>query len=345
MIKMFIPTLALPSLKGTLAKPAMPTLKSNFAKEPFSPSRSNAGQGDRAAKINRLKNEQENGQLVTCGHTQYGGYSVFQRLWLVSTSKHFDTEVASKSRTAHTAVRYGQATDNLQNMSFSNKIPTSNPIQDKIILEIEKYDFHLIRLDKYIHDKIIQHNKERPDKINSEDKFYYGSFLDNEIYDLIITNDLLYNNALISYYSFFEHTIFEICKLLKSNLKLDLKVSDIRGDNYLNQCRKYIEKVAHIKFNKTLDSNWQMINDYRQIRNLIVHNLSNLYDNQEYKTIDKLSNKEKKSYKILNDSADINFNKNSGDFSVTIDYVSNYSKLILGFLLELTELITDKNVK
>jgi len=230
-------------------------------------------------------------------------------------------------------------------MSFSNKIPTSNPIQDKIILEIEKYDFHLIRLDKYIHDKIIEHNKERPDKINSEDKFYYGSFLDNEIYDLIITNDLLYNNALISYYSFFEHTIFEICKLLKSNLKLDLKVSDIRGDNYLNQCRKYIEKVAHIKFNKTLDSNWQMINDYRQIRNLIVHNLSNLYDNQEYKTIDKLSNKEKKSYKILNDSADINFNKNSGDFSVTIDYVSDYSKLILGFLLELTELITDKNVK
>ncbi len=71
-------------------------------KEPFSPSRSNAGQRDSAAKINRL-NEPKNGQLVTCGHTQYGGYSLFQRLWLVSAFQHIDKEVASKPRTAHTA--------------------------------------------------------------------------------------------------------------------------------------------------------------------------------------------------------------------------------------------------
>ena len=100
------PTLSIPSQKGTLAKPAMPTLKPNFAKEPFSPSRSTAGQRDSAAKINRLDNVPKNGQLVTCGHTQYGGYSVFQRLWLFSAFLHLDKEVASKSRTAHTAVRY-----------------------------------------------------------------------------------------------------------------------------------------------------------------------------------------------------------------------------------------------
>jgi len=81
---MNIQTHTVPSLQGTLAKPAKPTLKPNFAKEPFSPNRSNAGQRDSAAKINRLINKQNNGQLVTCGHTQYGGYSVIQRLWLVS---------------------------------------------------------------------------------------------------------------------------------------------------------------------------------------------------------------------------------------------------------------------
>jgi hypothetical protein len=71
-----------PSLKGTLAKPAKPMLQPNFAnrgeaelmstiekyyfanKEPFSPSRSNAGQRDSAAKINGLINEPKNGQLV-----------------------------------------------------------------------------------------------------------------------------------------------------------------------------------------------------------------------------------------------------------------------------------------
>ena len=94
-----------PSLQGTLAKPAKPTLYPNFAKEPFSPSRSTAGQRDSTSKINRLDNELKNGQLVTCGHTQYGGYSVFQRLWLVSAFMHLDSAVASKSRTAHTAVR------------------------------------------------------------------------------------------------------------------------------------------------------------------------------------------------------------------------------------------------
>jgi len=99
-------THTVPSLQGTLAKPTKPTLQPNFAKEPFSPSRSNAGQRNSAAKINRLNNELKNGRLVTCGHTQYGGYSVFQRLWLVSAFLYLDSEVASKPRTAHTAVRY-----------------------------------------------------------------------------------------------------------------------------------------------------------------------------------------------------------------------------------------------
>jgi hypothetical protein len=114
MIKIFIPTLSVPSLKGTLVKRAMLMLKPNFAKKPFSPSRSNAGQRDSAAKINRLQNESKNGQLVTCGHAQYGGYSVIQRLWLVSAFLHLDSEAASKSRTAHTAVRCSQC----KKMSF-----------------------------------------------------------------------------------------------------------------------------------------------------------------------------------------------------------------------------------
>ena len=35
-------------------------------------------------------------QAATCGHTQYGGYSVIQRLLLVSAFLHLDSEVASK---------------------------------------------------------------------------------------------------------------------------------------------------------------------------------------------------------------------------------------------------------
>lgn len=95
-----------PSLQGTCRKPCSPAHLPNLRQEPSSPSRSNAGQRNSAAKINRLDIELKNGQLVTCGHTQYGEYSVIQRLWLVSAFLHLDKEVASKSRTAHTAIRY-----------------------------------------------------------------------------------------------------------------------------------------------------------------------------------------------------------------------------------------------
>jgi len=101
------PTHTVPSLQGTCRKRCKPTHKPNLRQEPCSPSRSTAGQSDSAAKINRLNNELKNGQLVTCGHTQYGGCSVIQRLWLVSPFLHLDKEVASKSRTAHTAIRCG----------------------------------------------------------------------------------------------------------------------------------------------------------------------------------------------------------------------------------------------
>jgi len=63
-------THTVPSLQGTLAKPAKLTLQPNFAKEPFSPSRSNAVQRDSVAKIDRLNNELKNGQLVTKHQTQ-----------------------------------------------------------------------------------------------------------------------------------------------------------------------------------------------------------------------------------------------------------------------------------
>jgi len=50
-------THTVPSLQGTLAKRTKPTLQPNFAKEPFRPSRSNAGLRDSANMIDKqIKN-------------------------------------------------------------------------------------------------------------------------------------------------------------------------------------------------------------------------------------------------------------------------------------------------
>ena len=62
-----IATHTVPSLQGTLAKPEKPTLQPNFAKEPFRPSRSNAGLRDSANLIDILI-EKINRQCLTGGH-------------------------------------------------------------------------------------------------------------------------------------------------------------------------------------------------------------------------------------------------------------------------------------
>lgn len=84
-----------------IAKSRKPAHKPKLVKEYGYP---NAQQTEKKQQIERKMIDMKKHQAVTCGHTQYGDYSVFQRLWLVSTFLHHDSEVASKSRTAHTAI-------------------------------------------------------------------------------------------------------------------------------------------------------------------------------------------------------------------------------------------------
>jgi len=64
---MIFPRCTIPSLQGTLAKRTKPALKPNFAKEPFRPSRSNAGLRDSANLIDKLI-ENINRQCLTGCH-------------------------------------------------------------------------------------------------------------------------------------------------------------------------------------------------------------------------------------------------------------------------------------
>ncbi len=92
-------THTVPSLQGTCRKRCKPTRKPNLRQEPFSPSRSNAGQRDSAAKINRLNNELKNGQLVTSGHKTLGAKWLFEPLFSHQRSVYLDSEVAPKPPT------------------------------------------------------------------------------------------------------------------------------------------------------------------------------------------------------------------------------------------------------
>jgi hypothetical protein len=67
----------IPSLQGTLAKHTTPTLKSNFAKEPFRPSRSNAGLKESATVIDK-QIENINRQCLTGCHKTFWGRWLFE---------------------------------------------------------------------------------------------------------------------------------------------------------------------------------------------------------------------------------------------------------------------------
>ncbi len=69
-----------PSLQGTLAKHAKPTLQPNFTKEPFRPSRSNAGLRD-SANLKDLLIKKINRQCLTANIRKLG----FRGLLKVST--------------------------------------------------------------------------------------------------------------------------------------------------------------------------------------------------------------------------------------------------------------------
>ncbi len=67
----------IPSLQGTLAKHTKPTLQPNFAKEPFRPSRSNAGLRDSENLIDKQINT-NNRQCLTINIRNAGRCGKFE---------------------------------------------------------------------------------------------------------------------------------------------------------------------------------------------------------------------------------------------------------------------------
>jgi hypothetical protein len=72
MKKQILSSLTIPLLQGTLAKRTKPTLIPNFAKEPFRPSRSNAGLRHSACLIDK-QIVNKNRQCLTAGHKTLRG--------------------------------------------------------------------------------------------------------------------------------------------------------------------------------------------------------------------------------------------------------------------------------
>lgn len=80
---------------------------------------------------------------------------------------------------------------------------------------------------------------------------------------------LLRSTTLVALYSLLEHQLFKVCNHLKKTEKLTLTHNDLRGEGIV-QAQRFI-KIACKKPFPDGESQWQMIQHVRRIRNCLVH--------------------------------------------------------------------------
>jgi len=74
----------------------------------------------------------------------------------------------------------------------------------------------------------------------------------------------------VNLYSFFEAALVKECRNRKSS-ETPLSFSDIAGQNDIDRAKTYLTKVVRIHFPSDAPE-WQEIQNYRMLRNCIVHN-------------------------------------------------------------------------
>jgi len=97
-----------------------------------------------------------------------------------------------------------------------------------------------------------------------------------DIYEMEILNSSEFPNILnksiyLTIYSMFENEFNKLCEWCQHAENLNLGPKDLKGRNYIGQCRSYIIKVLNVNLDN-LNEQWEKIGKYQQIRNVIAHN-------------------------------------------------------------------------
>ena len=89
--------------------------------------------------------------------------------------------------------------------------------------------------------------------------------------------DLLRLSSAVSIYAFIEFHLMELCNLIQRK-DVQLSISHIKGQNYIDKAKVYFSKVLCARFPSN-SKEWQEIQIYRRIRNCIVHNGGEIKEN------------------------------------------------------------------
>lgn len=159
----------------------------------------------------------------------------------------------------------------------------------------------------------------------------------DQYYDEVIAlgayNSILYNSTFISVYSWFESEFFDLCSYCKEEENLKLGAKDIKGNGYIDQCKKFITKLLDVNLD-SLKNEWDRIVKCQRIRNCIVH--------QQGWIADPLSGKGKDLVNFINRTDGIKYTTRIEIES--IDFIKNFNRLVFDYLIGISnEILRQKN--
>jgi len=111
-------------------------------------------------------------------------------------------------------------------------------------------------------DKERGENPERPNAID---------FYESEILNCSEFANILNQSIYLTIFSTFENEFLKLCAWCQYTENLNIGPKDIKDQNYIGQCRKFITKVLNVKLDG-LNQEWNEIRKYQIIRNSIAHN-------------------------------------------------------------------------
>lgn len=199
------------------------------------------------------------------------------------------------------------------------------------------YDLnHLAESEKEKLNKMV---KEMVDRNPKDEQEIYEHYSDQ--YDIYDTKyeELANNGTLVNAYSFFEHQLKDICRTLKKFIVNKKGNYRHQGNlSYAENLRNEIITITGLDFS-SLTGQWTTLDKYRKVRNVIVHNRANLFE-QVGKTLT-----DQKNFALVSSFGQIKINTDNGDFFIIdkelvayyLDLVDDYLKKFLDIIKQLDD--------
>ncbi len=140
--------------------------------------------------------------------------------------------------------------------------------------------------------------------------------------------EFIYKTTFIFCYTIFEKSLKEFCEISRKEFGLQLSYKEIKADNDIDTYLKYLRKVVNISVSVNND-----INNYRDIRNLIIHHLGE----------SSFTNRKEELYKFIKKSN--NLKLENSIIKINKSFVIDFVKLIYEIIDKIEHTLSKKYLK